>query len=149
MNSLIRNEPTNCTPNKYGVIEYTYIIIRDGKENKISYCMQRYLNELQMYPDHTNRKKFTKDLRKPPVDYQYCLNPQLFAFLITWYRVEMFITDEEDIVSPEIVDFIKYLARNEVKLSDEPIPKNSVLGLALIALGIDNEYTLTDDSVKK
>lgn len=144
MNSLIRNEPTNCTPDKYGVIEYTYNIIRDGKEIKISYCMQRYLNELQL-----NCKKFTKELREPPVDYQYCLNPQLFAFLITWQRVEMFITDEEDIVSPEIVDFIRYLARNEVKLSDDPISTNSVLGAALIALGIDNEYTLTDDSVKE
>ena len=40
-------------------------------------------------------------------------------------------------------------ARNEVKLSDDPISKNSVLGAALIALGIDNEYTLTDDSVKE
>ena len=147
MNSLIRNEPTNYTPDKYGVIEYTYTIIRDGKEIKISYCMQRYLNELQL--DHTNRKKFTKDLRKPPVDYQYCFTPEAYAFLITWHRIEMFITDEEDIVSPEIVDFIRYLARNEVKLSDDPIPKNSVLGAALIALGIDNEYTLTDDSVKE
>jgi hypothetical protein len=61
----------------------------------------------------------------------------------------MFITDTKDIVSPEIVDFIRYLARNEVKLSDDPIPKNSVLGLALIALGIDNEYTLIDDSIKE
>jgi len=148
-NSLIRNDPTDSEPDKYGVIEYIYNIIRDGEEIKISYCMQRYLNELQINPDHTNRKKFTKNLRKSPCDYQYCLNPQVFAFLITWQRVEMFITDTEDIVSPEIVDFIRYLARNEVKLSDDPIPKNSVLGLALIALGIDNEYTLIDDSVKK
>ena len=149
MNSLIRNEPTNCKPDKYGVVEYTYTIIRDGKEIKISYCMRRYLNELQMYPDHTNRKTFTKDLRKPPVDYQYCFTPEAYAFLITWHRVEMFITDEEDIFSLEIVDFIRYLARNEVKLSDDPIPKKSVLGMARIALGIDNEYTLTDDSVKE
>lgn len=143
------NEPTDSEPDKYGVIEYTYNIIRDGEEIKISYCMQRYLNELQIYKYDKNRKKFTNELRKPPCDYQYCLNPQVFAFLITWQRVEMFITDKDDIVSPEIVDFIRYLARNEVKLSDDPIPKNSVLGLALIALGIDNEYTLIDDSVKK
>jgi hypothetical protein len=143
------NDPTDSEPDKYGVIEYTYNIIRDGYEIKISYCMQRYLNELQINPDHTNRKKFTNKLWKPPCDYQYCFTPEIYAFLITWQRVEMFITDTEDIVSPEIVDFIRYLARNEVKLSDDPIPKNSVLGLALIALGIDNEYTLIDDSVKE
>jgi hypothetical protein len=149
MNSLIRNGPTNSEPDKYGVIEYTYNIIRDGYEIKISYCMQRYLNELQINPDHTNRAKFTKKLRKPPCDYQYCFTPEVYILLITWQRVKMFITDTEDIVSPEIVDFIRYLARNEVKLSDDPIPKNSVLGLALIALGIDNEYTLIDDTVKE
>ena len=61
----------------------------------------------------------------------------------------MFITDKDDIVSPEIVDFLRDLARSEVALSTDPIPKESVLGAALIALGLDQEYTLTDDSVKE
>ena len=145
MTILMTHGPTNCKPDKYGVIEYTYTI----GGNKIPYCMQRYLNELQLDSTHENRKCFTKDLRKPPRDYRYCLNPQLFAFLITWQRVEMFITDKDDIVSPEIVDFLRDLARYEVELSTSPIPKGSVLGAALIALGLDQEYTLTDDSVKE
>ena len=75
MNSLIRNGTTDSEPDKYGVIEYTYNIIRDGKEIKISYCMQRYLNELQIYKNDKNRAKFTNELWKPPCDYQYCLHP--------------------------------------------------------------------------
>jgi len=49
----------------------------------------------------------------------------------------------------EIINFLRDLARNEVALSTDPIPKGSILGAALFALGLDKEYTLTDDSVKE
>jgi hypothetical protein len=60
----------------------------------------------------------------------------------------MFITDEEDPVSIEIINFLRNLAESEVALSTDPIPKGSILGAALIALGLDTEYTLTDDRTK-
>lgn len=144
MTPLMKHDPPDCTPYN-GVIDYIYTI----GGNEIPYCMQRYLNELQLDSKYKYREQFTKDLRKPPCNYKYCLSPQLFAFLITWQRVEMFITDKDDIVSPEIVDFLRDLARNEVALSTDPIPKRSVLGAALIALGLDTEYTLTDNTVKE
>jgi hypothetical protein len=96
------------------------------------------------------RDRFTKDMRKLSYDYdfQYCLNPRIFAFLITWQRIKMFITDEEDPVSIEIINFLRNIAKSEVALSTDPIPKGSILGAALIALGLDTEYTLTDDRTK-
>jgi hypothetical protein len=97
------------------------------------------------------RERFTKKMRKLSYKYsfKYCLNPRIFAFLITWQRIGSFIIDEEDPVTIEIINFLRDLARNEVALSTDPIPKRSILGAALFALGLDTEYTLTDDSVKE
>jgi hypothetical protein len=110
-----------------------------------------YLDQIQLDPDHKMRDRFTKDLRKLSYKYsfEYCLNSSIFAFLITWQRMELFIIDKGDPVTDEILDFVRDLARKEVALSTDPIPKGSILGAALIALGLDTEYTLTDDTVKK
>jgi len=130
-------------PDSYGVSEYEYPF-------PLTRCQSSYLNELQLDPKHKMRDRFTKDMRKLSYDYdfQYCLNPRIFAFLITWQRIKMFITDEEDPVSIEIINFLRNLARNEVALSTDTIPKGSILGTTLIALGLDTEYKLTDDHTK-
>ena len=131
-------------PDEYGVIRRKYYFpVRDHHVH--------YLDELQLDPNNIMRKKFTKDLRKLSYKYsfEYCLNPRIFAFLITWQRMGSFIIDEEDPVTIEIINFLRDLARNEVALSTDPIPKGSILGAALFALGLDQEYTLTDDSVKE
>jgi hypothetical protein len=129
---------------KYGVCSYKYHF--HVEDNHVP-----YLDELQLDPDHEMRDRFTKDLRKLSYKYSfmYCLNPRIFAFLITWQSMELFIIDEEDLVTDEILDFLRDLARKEVALSTDPIPKRSILGAALIALGLDTEYTLTDDTVKE
>jgi len=133
-------------PDKYGVCSYKYPFpVRDHHVH--------YLDEIQLDPDpdHEMRDRFTKDLRKLSYKYSfdYCLNPRIFAFLITWQRMGLFIIDDEDPITDEILDFLRDLARKEVALSTDPIPKGSILGAALIALGLDTEYTLTDDAVKE
>ena len=130
-------------PNSYGVSEYKYPFF-------LTRCQVSYLNELQLDPKHDMRDRFTKDMRKLSYDYDfsYCLNQRIFAFLITWQRIKMFITDEEDPINIKIKNFLINLAKSEVALSTDPIPKGSILGAALIALGLDTEYTLTDDSTK-
>jgi hypothetical protein len=131
-------------PDEYGVIRYKYHF--PVRKHHV-----HYLDELQLPPNNIMRAKFTKDLRKLSYKYsfEYCLNPRIFAFLITWQRMGSFIIDEEDPVTIEIINFLRDLARNEVALSTDPIPKGSILGAALFALGLDQEYTLTDDSVKE
>lgn len=128
-------------PDSYGVSEYEYPF-------PLTLCQRNYLNELQLDPTHYKRCQFTKDMRELPYDYdfQYCLNQRVFAFLITWQRIKMFITANP--VSIEIISFLRNLARNEVALSTDPIPKGSILGTALIALGLDTEYKITDDHTK-
>jgi hypothetical protein len=131
-------------PDKYGVCSHKYPFpVRDHHVH--------YLDQIQLDPDHEMRDRFTKDLRKLSYKYSfdYCLNPRIFAFLITWQRMGSFIIDEEDPVTDEILDFVRDLARKEVALSTDPIPKGSILGAALIALGLDTEYTLTDNTVKE
>jgi hypothetical protein len=131
-------------PDEYGVIRYKYHFpVRDHHVH--------YFDELQLDPNNIMRAKFTKNLRKLSYKYSfdYCLNPRIFAFLITWQRMELFIIDKGDPVTDEILDFVRDLARKEVALSTDPIPKGSILGAALIALGLDTEYTLTDDAVKE
>jgi hypothetical protein len=119
-------------PDKYGVINYKYPF-------PLTHCQANYLNELQLPQTHENRKEFTRDIRELSNDYDfitYCLNPRIFAFLITWQRVELFITDKEAPVSIEIINFIRELATNEIALSTEPIMNGSILHTALIALGL-------------
>lgn len=138
-------------PDRYGVISYEYAF-------NVTRCQESYLNEIQLDPNCEMRDKFTKDMRELSYKYSFtnCLNPHIFAFnmatygfLITWQRMGLFIIDEEDPVTIDIINFIRDLARNEVALSTDPIPKKSILGAALYALGLDQEYTLTDDSVKE
>ena len=131
-------------PDSYGVISYEYPFY-------VTRCQESYLNEIQLDPDCKMRDKFTKDMRKLSYKYSFtnCLNPRIFTFLITWQRIGLFIIDEEDPITIDIINFIRDLARNEVVLSTDPIPKNSILGAALFALGLDTEYTLTDDFVKE
>lgn len=131
-------------PDSYGIIKYEYPFY-------VTRCQESYLNEIQLDPHCKMRDKFTKDMRKLSYKYSFtnCLNPRIFTFLITWQRIGLFIIDEEDPITIDIINFIRDLARNEVALSTDPIPKNSILGAALFALGLDTEYTLTDDSVKE
>jgi hypothetical protein len=131
-------------PDKYGVCSYKYHF-------PVRVHHVHYLDQIQLDPDHKMRDRFTKDLRKLSYKYsfEYCLNSSIFAFLITWQRMGLFIIDKEDPVTDEILDFVRDLARKEVALSTDPIPKGSILGAALIALGLDTEYTLTDDTVKE
>lgn len=131
-------------PDRYGVISYEYAF-------NVTRCQESYLNEIQLDPNCEMRDKFTKDMRELSYKYNFtnCLNPRIFAFLITWQRMGLFIIDEEDPVTIDIINFIRDLARNEVALSTGPIPKESILGAALFALGLDTEYTLTYDSVEE
>jgi hypothetical protein len=128
-------------PDSYGVSEYEYPF-------PLTHCQKNYLNELQLDPSHSMRDRFTKDMRELSYDYdfQHCLNPRVFAFLITWQRIKMFIAANP--ISIEIINFLRNLARNEVALSTDSIPKGSILGEALIALDLDTEYKLTDDHTK-
>lgn len=119
--------------------------------NSFTSCQQIYINQLQMDEDDPSSVDFRKRLRtmSSNFSFKYCLDPMVFAFLITWQRVEKCITDPEHASNTKLINTIRDLARKEVDLSTDPIPKKSILGAALIALGLDQEYALTDDSVKE
>ena len=119
--------------------------------NSFNLCQQQYIDELQLSVDDPDSVDFRKKLRTLSHNYsfKYCLNPIVFAFLITWQRVEQCITDPEHSINIELINTIRDLARKEVELSTDPIPKESILGAALIALGLDKEHILTDDQVEK
>lgn len=119
--------------------------------NGLTYCQKKYIEELQLSEDDPSSDERRKQLRKLSSNYSfdYCLNPSVFAFLITWQRVEKCIKDPEHSNNNELINTIRELARKEAKISTSPIPRESILGAALIALGLDQEHTLTYDSVKE
>jgi hypothetical protein len=120
--------------------------------NGLTYCQKRYIEELQLSEDDPTSKERRKQLRTLSHNYSfnYCLDPSIFAFLITWQRVEQCITDPEHSDNDELIDTIRKLARKEIELSTGPIPRESILGAAICALGLEQECnTLTDLSVKE
>ena len=123
----------------------------DYTMTSFTYCQQNYINELQLSVDHPSSKQFRKQLRTLSNNYsfKYCLNPAVFAFLITWQRVEQCITDPAHSNNNKLIKTIRDLAMKEAELSNDPIPKKSILGAALIALDLDQDYILTDDPVEK
>lgn len=115
--------------------------------DELTICQINYINKLQLTDNSKNCQILREKLRMLPSNYRlpFYEAPEDHVFILTWQRVPLCIVDLEH---SKLSNIIKDLARKEATINTDPIPKESILGTALIALGLEQEYKLIDIPTK-
>jgi hypothetical protein len=113
----------------------------------LTLCQINYIKQLQSIGNSNNCQILREKLRMLPSNYRlpFYEAPEDHVFILTWQRVPLCIVDPEH---SNLINIIKDLARKEATINTDPIPKESILGTALIALGLEQEYKLIDIPTK-
>ena len=115
--------------------------------DELTICQINYINKLQLTDNSKNCQILREKLRMLPSNYMlpFYEVPEDYVFILSWQRVPLCIVDLEH---SKLSNIIKDLARKEATINTDPIPKESILGTALIALGLEQEYKLIDIPTK-